>query len=202
MKSRIFFVLLGMLLRAVSPTHAQSVVSSESVLVTRDAAEVKGMTKVGEVQGRSMFFGLTAKKGEKDATKKLQKEAAALGATKVLIVHEEGMGSTTLKGIAYRGGSAKRTTSSADKTNPAPAAAAATSWESVMVTRDAAEVSGRQKLGEVQGRSMFFGLTAKKGEKDATKKLQQAAAALGASKVLITHEDTMGSTSIKGIAYK
>lgn len=38
-----------MLLRAVSPTHAQSVVSSESVLVTRDAAEVKGMTKVGEV---------------------------------------------------------------------------------------------------------------------------------------------------------
>ena len=188
----------------VAQTPAATV--PESVLVTRDAEEVKGLAKVGEVEGRSPFFGLTAKKGEKDATKRLQENAARLGATKVLVVHQEGLGATTLKGLAYRSGSSKKPGATpAGLPRPVKQATAtgpATAWENVLVTRDAQEVKGMKKVGEVEGRSFFFGLTAKKGEKDASKKLQQQAAQLGAKKVLIVHQDGMGATTLKGIAYK
>jgi uncharacterized protein YbjQ (UPF0145 family) len=195
-----FLFTLSSLLSLSAPAFSQTT-TPESVLVTRDAAEVKGLAKVGEVEGRSPFFGLTAKKGTKDATRKLQEEAAKLGATKVLIVHEDAMGATTLQGLAYRGGSKALPT-----ITPAPtkveAPTASGTWETVVITRDPAEMKGLKKAGEIEGRSPFFGLTAKKGDKDARKKLQQAAAALGATKVLIVHEDTMGATTLQGIAYK
>ena len=203
---KIFFVLLVM--AGGQAVHAQkpAATAPESVMVTRDAGEVKGLVKVGEVEGRSPFFGLTARKGEKDATKRLQENAAQLGATKVLVVFQEGMGATTLKGLAYRSGGGKKAgTSPANRPLAAEHAAAtspATAWETVMLTRDAQEVKGMKKVGEVEGRSPFFGLTAKKGDKDASKKLQQQAAQLGAKKVLIVHEESMGATTLKGIAYK
>lgn len=75
-------------------------------------------------------------------------------------------------------------------------------WEDIVITRDAAEVKDRDKVGEVSGKSPFFGLTAKKGAKNAEKKLKQAAYNLGANIVLITRENTFGVTELIGIAYK
>ncbi|MDJ0365222.1 hypothetical protein QMK33_08660 [Hymenobacter sp. H14-R3] len=76
--------------------------TSADIMITRDPNEVKGMTKLGEIEGRSPFFGLSGKLGDKGATKKLKAEAEKLGATKVLIVSEDRMGATTLRGIAYK----------------------------------------------------------------------------------------------------
>lgn len=72
------------------------------IMITRDPNEVKGMKKLGEIEGRSPFFGLSGKLGDKGAAKKLKEAAEKLGATKVLIVSEDRMGATTLRGIAYK----------------------------------------------------------------------------------------------------
>ncbi len=76
--------------------------TSDDIMITRDPNEVKGMKKLGEIEGRSPFFGLSGKLGDKGATKKLKEAAEKLGATKVLIVSEDRMGATTLRGIAYK----------------------------------------------------------------------------------------------------
>ncbi|RFP64848.1 hypothetical protein D0N36_11740 [Hymenobacter lapidiphilus] len=100
---------LPMLSSATPPTlgpaaNSTAVVVSVQgdIMITRDPNEVKGLKKLGEIEGRSPFFGLSGKLGDKGATKKLKEAAAALGATKVLIVSEDRMGATTLRGIAYK----------------------------------------------------------------------------------------------------
>lgn len=107
----IIAVLLALpLLASAAPTApvapAGAPVSTTSVqgdiMITRDPNEVKGLKKLGEIEGRSPFFGLSGKLGDKGATKKLKEAAAALGATKVLIVSEDRMGATTMRGIAYK----------------------------------------------------------------------------------------------------
>lgn len=86
---------------AVDSTTDSAIVQGD-IMITRDPNEVKGMKKLGEIEGRSPFFGLSGKLGDKGATKKLKAAAAELGATKVLIVSEDRMGATTLRGIAYK----------------------------------------------------------------------------------------------------
>ncbi|WP_155832741.1 hypothetical protein [Hymenobacter swuensis] len=78
-------------------------VDNGSIMITRDANEVVGMTKVGEVEGRSpLGGGVTSGMGDKRAIKKLRAAAAKLGATKVLIVNEEYRNMTVLYGVAYK----------------------------------------------------------------------------------------------------
>ena len=78
-------------------------IDSGSIMITRDTNEVVGMTKVGEVEGRSpLGGGVTSGMGDKRAIKKLRAAAAKLGATKVLIVNEEYRNMTVLYGIAYK----------------------------------------------------------------------------------------------------
>lgn len=74
-----------------------------TIMVTRDQNEVVGMTKVGEVEGRSpLGGGVTSGMGDKRAIKKMRAAAAKLGATKVLIVNEEYRNMTVVYGIAYK----------------------------------------------------------------------------------------------------
>lgn len=60
-------------------------VSEEDIIITRNPEDIKGLTRLGDVSSEaSRLYGKQSKLRD-EATKKLKKEAAKLGATIVLI---------------------------------------------------------------------------------------------------------------------
>jgi uncharacterized lipoprotein YajG len=82
----VFGCALALFLAGCASTPAPSMDAAwHQVTVTRNADDVKGMTRVGDVSASSqMFFGSPASL-RKQATEKIQQEAASKGATVVLI---------------------------------------------------------------------------------------------------------------------
>ena len=75
----------------------------EKVILTNNPDDVKGLTKIGEVAGRSGVGGLAAKSGYTIARKKIKKEAAKLKASIVLIQKDNhGYSGTIIIGDAYK----------------------------------------------------------------------------------------------------
>jgi len=83
--------------------------AGEKVRVTSDAAAVAGCALLGEVKGADHMNGGLAGQGaaEENAHRRLRNEAAAMGADTVLVVTSTtGFSGSTIRGEAYRCGSA------------------------------------------------------------------------------------------------
>jgi hypothetical protein len=75
----------------------------EKVQITSNPDDVKGLTKVGEVVGKSGWGGTYAQgAGDKGARKDLQKNAAKLKASIVLLQEKADTWGTKLVGVAYK----------------------------------------------------------------------------------------------------
>lgn len=76
----------------------------EKVILTTNHDDVRGLTKVGEVVGKSGWGGLLAQRaGNKDARKQIKKQAAKLNASLVLIQQDvSGFGGAKIVGVAYK----------------------------------------------------------------------------------------------------
>jgi hypothetical protein len=75
----------------------------EKVEITSNADDVKGLTKLGEVAGKSGWGGSYAQGlGNKNARKDLQKHAAKLGASIVLLQEKADSWGVKLVGVAYK----------------------------------------------------------------------------------------------------
>ena len=88
------------------PTPATTGASWEKVIVTRNADDVKGMTRVGDVSASAqMVFG-GQESLRKKATVKIKKEAASSGATVVLIQKDDfqatPINNVNIIGVAYK----------------------------------------------------------------------------------------------------
>lgn len=75
----------------------------EKVIITNNPDDVRGLTKLGEVVGKSGWGGLAAQGlGDKDARKKMKKNAAKVGAAIVLLQDKPDRFGVKLIGVAYR----------------------------------------------------------------------------------------------------
>lgn len=75
----------------------------EKVLITNNPDDVRGLTKLGEVSGKSGWGGLAAQGlGDKDARKKMKKNAAKVGAAIVLLQDKPDRFGVKLIGVAYK----------------------------------------------------------------------------------------------------
>ncbi len=75
----------------------------EKVVITTNSDDVRGLTKLGEVVGKSGWGGTMAQgMGDKDARKKLKKSAAKLGASIVLLQDKPDSFGVKLVGVAYK----------------------------------------------------------------------------------------------------
>ncbi len=76
----------------------------EKVILTTNSDDIKGLTKVGEVIGKSGWGGAMAQReGNKGARKQLKKKAAKIKANIVLIQQDvSGFGGAKIIGVAYR----------------------------------------------------------------------------------------------------
>jgi hypothetical protein len=215
----VFFCLLTLLLFCEIGGNARAADSSDSkVSYTRLPEDVKGLTKLGVVHGKaSKVFGSQDKLREK-AIAKAQAEAAALGATVILITVDNfeatPINNVTIEAVAY--GPAKdavskdppATTPKKEKVEEREdsGAVASISPEKVEVTRLSDDVKDRTKLGVVHGKaSKVFGSQDKLRAR-AILEAQTEAAKLGATTILITvdkFEPTpINNVAIEAVAYK
>jgi|GEM_PF-6842368 len=75
----------------------------EKVEITTNPADVRGLTKLGEVVGKSGWGGYGAQgMGNKEARKHLKKNAAKLGGSIVLIQEKAATWAVKLVGVAYK----------------------------------------------------------------------------------------------------
>jgi hypothetical protein len=75
----------------------------EKVEITTNVDDVKGLTKLGEVVGKSGWGGSYAQGlGDKEARKAIKKNAARLGASIVLLQEKADTWGTKLVGVAYK----------------------------------------------------------------------------------------------------
>ena len=189
----------------------------EKVIVTRNADDVKGLTRVGDVSvsAKKAFGDQTALR--EAATVKIKKAAAKKGATIVLIqVDNFGMSpinNVSMSGVAYtsaaKAAETKQETgepASEEKKDVSATSKTETEWEKVVVTRNNDDVKGLCRVDDVtaSAKKVFGDQTALR--EAATMNIKKAAAKKGASVVLIQVDNfamtPINNVSLVGVAYK
>ena len=75
----------------------------EKVIITNSQADVEGLTKVGEVSGKSSWGGAAKSLSDKKAREKIKKEAAKLNCPIVLITtYSSDYYGTKINGVTYK----------------------------------------------------------------------------------------------------
>jgi hypothetical protein len=189
----------------------------EKVVLTRNADDVKGLVRIGEVSASAKkVFGDQAVLREA-ATVKIKKAAAKKGATIVLIqVDNFGMSpinNVSMSGVAYsttaNAGETKQEvgeTPSEEKKDSSAVSKVESAWEKIVVTRNNDDVKGLSRVDEVtaSAKKVFGDQTALR--EAATMSLKKAAAKKGASVVLIQVDNfamtPINNVSMVGVAYK
>ena len=175
----------------------------EKIIVTKNPEDVKGLTRLKEVSAEAArFYGKQSKLRE-EATKKLKQEAAKLGATAILLSVDEfamsPVNNVSMVGICFTDGSAPVKENTDTETSTA-------SNEDIILTKNPDDIKGRTRLGDVKGEaSQFFGMQSRL-RKDATKKMKEEAAKLGATIILVTTDSftmtPVNNVVMEGTAYK
>ncbi len=158
---------------------------SDHVRIVSDASQVAGCSFLGEVIGKSGW-------SEKRAFENLRKNAARLGANRVLFTVSAPSSGTKYRGEAYFCGSAEI------KPEPTPIRAIEATGpktsEEVRVVSDATQVAGCKFLDEVVGESSW-------SEKAAFENLKKNAEKLGGNRVLFTLSAPTSGTKYRGEVY-
>ena len=173
----------------------------EKIIVTKNPEDVKGLTRLKEVSAEAArFYGKQSKLRE-EATKKLKQEAAKLGATAILLSVDEFAMSpvNNVVGMCFTDGSVPVKENADTETSTA-------SNEDIILTKNPDDIKGRTRLGDVKGEaSQFFGMQSRL-RKDATKKMKEEAAKLGATIILVTTDSftmtPVNNVVMEGTAYK
>lgn len=175
----------------------------EKIIVTKNPEDVKGLTRLKEVSAEAArFYGKQSKLRE-EATKKLKQEAAKLGATAILLSVDEfamsPVNNVSMVGMCFTDGSIPVKENTDTETSTA-------SNEDIILTKNPDDIKGRTRLGDVKGEaSQFFGMQSRL-RKDATKKMKEEAAKLGATIILVTTDSftmtPVNNVVMEGTAYK
>jgi hypothetical protein len=175
----------------------------EKIIVTKNPEDVKGLTRLKEVSAEAArFYGKQSKLRE-EATKKLKQEAAKLGATAILLSVDEfamsPVNNVSMVGMCFTDGSVPVKENADTETSTA-------SNEDIILTKNPDDIKGRTRLGDVKGEaSQFFGMQSRL-RKDATKKMKEEAAKLGATIILVTTDSftmtPVNNVVMEGTAYK
>jgi len=145
----------------------------------------------------------TELKKTKDFLKKLKQEAAKLGATAILLSVDEfamsPVNNVSMVGMCFTDGSVPVKENTDTETSTA-------SNEDIILTKNPDDIKGRTRLGDVKGEaSQFFGMQSRL-RKDATKKMKEEAAKLGATIILVTTDSftmtPVNNVVMEGTAYK
>ena len=175
----------------------------EKIIVTKNPEDVKGLKRLKEVSAEAArFYGKQSKLRE-EATKKLKQEAAKLGATAILLSVDEfamsPVNNVSMVGMCFTDGSVPVRENTDTETSTA-------SNEDIILTKKPDDIKGRTRLGDVKGEaSQFFGMQSRL-RKDATKKMKEEAAKLGATIILVTTDSftmtPVNNVVMEGTAYK
>ena len=167
----------------------------EKIIVTKNPEDVKGLTRLKEVSAEAArFYGKQSK---------LREEATKLGATAILLSVDEfamsPVNNVSMVGICFTDGSVPVKENTDTETSTA-------SNEDIILTKNPDDIKGRTRLGDVKGEaSQFFGMQSRL-RKDATKKMKEEAAKLGATIILVTTDSftmtPVNNVVMEGTAYK
>lgn len=192
----------------------------EKVIITRNPDDVKGLQRVGSVEGKASALYGGQRKLRKKATEKIKREAAKQGASIVLISLDNfamsPVNNVQMQGTAYRNGGGQQASNgsegiSTSEANPVnnielPVIKGEEDWKKVIITRNPDDVKGLHWVASVSGHASALYGGQGKLRKKATQKIKKEAAKQGAPIVLITLDNfamsPINNVQLEGTAYK
>lgn len=228
MRSLFLFLFLFSFSASFSQTDLPVVTSEadwEKVILTKIPDDVKGLKRIGDVQGKGQkAFGNPAKL-RLVAVEQIKREAAKKGASIVFLSFDEfnqhPLNNHTLQGTAYTvAGVATSEVVASGVSEPValkigtvpsagsslPVIASEADWEKVILTKIPDDVKGLVRVGDLQGKGQKAFGDPGKLRVVATEQIKREAAKKGAAVVFISFDEfsqqPLNNVTLQGTAYK